>query len=46
MTKAEREALQKRIVYYYNQHSGRSKAAVVKHFKEEGILLASVYYTL
>ena len=46
MTKAEREALQKRIVNYYNQHSGRSKAVVVKHFKEEGILPASVYYTL
>ncbi len=46
MTKAEREALQKRIKNYYNQHSGRSKAAVVNHFKEEGILPASVYYTL
>ena len=46
MTKAEREALQKRNVNYYNQHSGRSKAAVVNHFKEEGILPASVYYTL
>ena len=44
MTKAERETLQKTIVNYYYQHSGRSKAAVVKHFKEEGILPASVYY--
>ena len=35
MTKAEREALQKRIKNYYNQHSGRSKAAVVKHKKKK-----------